>query len=73
MITTLLFIFRTVISELWKILAEVTTKYMDDFQEINEGNALEHNFKTVESVVMFPFMYLCSEDGKQVSFFHFPF
>nr|XP_031848183.1 telomere-associated protein RIF1 [Nomia melanderi] len=56
---------ETVISELWQILAEVTTKYMDDFQEINEGNALEHNFKTVESIVIFPFMYLCSEDNKQ--------
>ncbi|XP_076656705.1 uncharacterized protein LOC143361301 [Halictus rubicundus] len=56
---------ETVVFELWRILAEVLTKYMDDLQEINEGNAAEHNLKTVESIVIFPFMYISLEDHKQ--------
>ncbi|XP_076234263.1 uncharacterized protein LOC143179108 [Calliopsis andreniformis] len=56
----------TVIFELWRILAEVLTKYMDDQQEINEGNSIEHNLKTVESIVVFPFMYISLENEKQV-------
>ena len=52
--------------ELWRILVEVLTKYMDDLQEINEGNATEHNLKTVESIVIFPFLYTFPEDEKQV-------
>ncbi|CAK9821322.1 Telomere-associated protein RIF1 [Anthophora retusa] len=57
---------RSVIFELWLILADILTKYMDDIQEINEGTATEHNLSTVESIVIFPFMYICLEDQKQV-------
>ncbi|XP_076293103.1 uncharacterized protein LOC143215143 [Lasioglossum baleicum] len=51
--------------ELWRTLAEVLTKYMYDLQEINEGNAVQHNLKTVESIVIFPFMYMSFKDHKQ--------
>lgn len=63
----LLLSFRIVTFELWRILVEVLTKYMDDLQEINEGNATEHNLKTVESIVIFPFLYMFPKDEKQVS------
>ncbi|XP_017755481.1 PREDICTED: telomere-associated protein RIF1-like [Eufriesea mexicana] len=56
----------SIILELWLILADVLGKYMSDIQEINEGSSSEHNLKTVESIVMFPFMYLQLEDQKQV-------
>ncbi|XP_012282506.1 telomere-associated protein RIF1 [Orussus abietinus] len=41
--------------ELWCILAKLMTKYMSDGQEINEGNAAEHNFQTILSLISFPF------------------
>ncbi|XP_076177307.1 uncharacterized protein LOC143151700 isoform X2 [Ptiloglossa arizonensis] len=56
---------QIVIFELWQILAEVLIKYMDDLQEINDGSATEHNLKTVESIVIFPFMYIYLEDQKE--------
>ncbi|KZC05364.1 Telomere-associated protein RIF1 [Dufourea novaeangliae] len=49
---------ESIIFELWLILAEVLIQYMKDLQDINEGNATEHNLKTVESIVIFPFMYM---------------
>ncbi|XP_076381807.1 uncharacterized protein LOC117222982 isoform X1 [Megalopta genalis] len=57
---------ETVVFELWRTLAEVLITYMDDLQEINEGNAAGHNLKTVESIVIFPFMYMSLEDHKQI-------
>ncbi|XP_068983726.1 telomere-associated protein RIF1-like isoform X1 [Bombus flavifrons] len=57
---------ESVILELWFILAHVLGEYMSDIQEINEGSTTEHNFKTVESIVAFPFMYIHLEDHKQV-------
>ncbi|XP_043252693.1 telomere-associated protein RIF1-like isoform X1 [Colletes gigas] len=57
---------QIVIFELWRILAEVLIQYMDDLQEINEGSATEHNLKTINSVVIHPFMYIEFEDQKQV-------
>lgn len=41
---------------------------MDDIQEINDGSASEHNLKAVESIVMFPFMYIHLTDPKEVNF-----
>nr|XP_033186524.1 telomere-associated protein RIF1-like isoform X2 [Bombus vancouverensis nearcticus] len=57
---------ESVILELWFILACILGEYMSDIQEINEGSTTEHNFKTVESIVAFPFMYIHLEDHKQV-------
>ncbi|XP_078033803.1 uncharacterized protein LOC144468301 [Augochlora pura] len=57
---------ENVVFELWRTLAEVLTTYMDDLQEINEGNAAGHNLKTVESIVIFPFMYISLDDNKQI-------
>ncbi|XP_043599630.1 telomere-associated protein RIF1-like isoform X2 [Bombus pyrosoma] len=57
---------ESVVLELWFILAHVLGEYMSDIQEINEGSTTEHNFKTVESIVAFPFMYMHLEDHKQV-------
>ncbi|XP_060828353.1 telomere-associated protein RIF1-like isoform X2 [Bombus pascuorum] len=57
---------ESVVLELWFILAHVLGEYMSDIQEINEGSITEHNFKTVESIVAFPFMYMHLEDHKQV-------
>ncbi|XP_015438748.1 PREDICTED: telomere-associated protein RIF1-like [Dufourea novaeangliae] len=57
---------ESIIFELWLILAEVLIQYMKDLQDINEGNATEHNLKTVESIVIFPFMYMSLEDHEQV-------
>ncbi|XP_071870946.1 uncharacterized protein isoform X2 [Bombus fervidus] len=57
---------ESVILELWFILAHVLGEYMNDIQEINEGSTTEHNFKTVESIVAFPFMYIHLGDHKQV-------
>lgn len=59
---------RSVVLELWFILASVLGEYMSDIQEINEGSTTEHNFKTVESIVAFPFMYIHLGDHKQVNF-----
>ncbi|XP_020722031.1 telomere-associated protein RIF1 isoform X2 [Bombus terrestris] len=57
---------ESVVLELWFILASVLGEYMSDIQEINEGSTTEHNFKTVESIVAFPFMYIHLGDHKQV-------
>lgn len=50
------------------MLGDVLGKYMSDIQEINEGTTTEHNLKTVQSIVVFPFMYIHLQDQKQVSF-----
>lgn len=42
---------------------------MSDLQEINEGNSAEHSLKTVESIVIFPFIHIRLEDKKQVIYF----
>lgn len=55
---------------MWLILIEVLITYMDDLQEINEGNDMQHNIKTVESIIMFPFMYMCLEDKNQVNYLY---
>ncbi|XP_029051883.2 telomere-associated protein RIF1-like isoform X1 [Osmia bicornis bicornis] len=57
---------ESIILKLWLILIEVLITYMDDLQEINEGNDTQHNLKTVESIIMFPFMYMCLEDKDQI-------
>ncbi|XP_053989570.1 telomere-associated protein RIF1-like [Hylaeus volcanicus] len=57
--------YQIVTFELWRILVEVLIQYMDDLQDINEGSATEHNLKTVESIVSFPFMYIHLQDKEQ--------
>ncbi|XP_012137568.1 uncharacterized protein LOC100880674 isoform X2 [Megachile rotundata] len=57
---------ESVIRELWVVLVDVLISYMDDLQEINEGTTTQHNLTTVESIVMFPFMYMCIEDQNQI-------
>ncbi|KAF7396001.1 hypothetical protein HZH68_010051 [Vespula germanica] len=56
----------TVIPEIWCIVAEILTKYMEDSCNINEGNAAQHNFKTIEYILKFPFMHIFLKDLKQV-------
>ncbi|XP_035740331.1 telomere-associated protein RIF1-like isoform X1 [Vespa mandarinia] len=56
----------TVIPEIWCIVAEILTKYMEDSCNINEGNAAQHNFKTTEYILKFPFTHIFLKDLKQV-------
>lgn len=39
---------------------------MEDSCNINEGNAAQHNFKTIEYILKFPFMHIFLKDLKQV-------
>lgn len=52
--------------ELWSIIAEILTKYIVDHKKIDEGDKNGHNFKTVKSVLLFPFQYTNLEKSEQV-------
>ncbi|XP_015171634.1 PREDICTED: telomere-associated protein RIF1-like [Polistes dominula] len=56
----------TIIPEIWCIIAEILIKYMEDTGKINEGNAAQHNFKTTEYVLKFPFKQILSKDLKEI-------
>ncbi|XP_046597042.1 telomere-associated protein RIF1 isoform X1 [Neodiprion lecontei] len=40
---------------LWCILCEMVIKYMNDGKEVNEGDAAAHDFKTIQTLMKFPF------------------
>ncbi|XP_043271304.1 telomere-associated protein RIF1 isoform X2 [Venturia canescens] len=44
--------------ELWFTYAEIAFKYMKALQDVNEGTGTETNFKTIESIISFPFTHL---------------
>lgn len=53
--------------EMWCMLAEISTKYMEKGQQINEGDAAQHKFTTIEAILAYPFHYLFLDDPAQVS------
>ena len=58
---------RNMLVEMWCMLAEVSTKYMESCQQINEGDAAKHSFSTIQAILAYPFSYLFLEDLTQVS------
>ncbi|XP_043494330.1 telomere-associated protein RIF1-like isoform X2 [Polistes fuscatus] len=56
----------TIIPEVWCIVAEILITYIEDTGKINEGNAAQHNFKTTEYILKFPFTQILSKDLKQI-------
>jgi len=55
--------------EIWRILARVTKKYIEESFNINEGTGVHHDFKTIESILYFPFTSKCTHQENEVSFF----
>ena len=51
---------------MWCILAKITKKYIEESQNINEGTTLKPNFKTIESIIAYPFTNLFTDDPVQV-------
>ena len=52
--------------EIWCILSKILTKYLEDSQNINESTTIEHNFKTMENVLSFPFSIIELDDESEV-------
>ncbi|EFN87937.1 Telomere-associated protein RIF1 [Harpegnathos saltator] len=50
--------------ELWAIITKTLTKYIINSNKINEGDKNIHNFKTVKSVLSFPFQYIVLENSQ---------
>ncbi|XP_014220188.1 telomere-associated protein RIF1 [Trichogramma pretiosum] len=49
------------VSRLWCVLANTAKKYIEDSQNINEGNLAKHNFSTLERIIAFPFTFIQSD------------
>jgi hypothetical protein len=55
--------YRVIHVNLWPIIAEVLAKYM---RKVHKTNGNEYNFKTVKSVLSFPFQYTCPRNSDEV-------
>ena len=53
--------------EMWCVLAEVSTKHMENCQPINEGDAAQHKFTTIEAILAYPVNFLFLDNLAEVS------
>ncbi|XP_044004006.1 telomere-associated protein RIF1 [Aphidius gifuensis] len=47
--------FYSIIIEVWRIFAGILIKYINDDNNINQGNDTNHNFSTIFKIIHFPF------------------
>ena len=58
-------IFRSVVCNLWCVLARIAKRHIEGVNSANEGTSMRYNFKTSESILAFPFN-LFMDDQKLV-------
>ncbi|XP_066584023.1 telomere-associated protein RIF1-like isoform X2 [Prorops nasuta] len=55
----------TLIIDFWTIISEIILHYMENHQ-INEGNAANHNFSTIQFILSIPFIHVNTNSLQQI-------